>query len=57
MRGDPRFLALQRLLVELRRAEVPVHRGKIAEAEPFRPEVDVARAVLDHRARPSLSAL
>ena len=33
MRGDLRFVALQRLLVELRRAEVPMHGGKIAEAE------------------------
>ena len=57
MRGDVGFVALQRLLVELRRAEVPMNRGKIAEAEPFRAEIDVMRPILDHRARPSLSAL
>ena len=48
MRGDLRFVALQCVLVELRRAEVPVDRGKLAEAEPFRAEVNVVRAVLDH---------
>jgi hypothetical protein len=48
MRGDARFVALQRVLVELRRAEAPVDRGKIAEAEPVRAEVDIVRPVLDH---------
>ena len=56
MRGDPRLVALQRLLIELRRAEVPVHGGKIAEAEPFRPEVEVVRAVLDHASTVPLKA-
>ena len=41
MRGDLRFVALQRVLVELRRAEVPVDRGKIAEPEPVRAEVEL----------------
>ena len=48
MRGDPRFVALQRVLVELRRAEVPVDLGKIAETETVRAEVDIMRPVLDH---------
>ena len=48
MRGDTRFVASQRVLVKLRRAEVPVNRGKIAEAEPVRAEGDVVRPVLDH---------
>ena len=48
MRGDTRFIALQRVLVELRRAEIPVDLGKIAEAEPVRAEVDIMRPVLDH---------
>ncbi len=48
MRGDTRFIALQRVLVELRRAEIPVDPGKIAEAETVRAEVDIVRPVLDH---------
>ena len=48
MRGDPRFVALQRVLVELRRAEIPVDRGQIAEAETVRAAVDIMRPVLDH---------
>ena len=52
MRGDPRFVALQRVLVELRRAEIPVDPGQIAEAETVRAEADIMRAVLDHRERP-----
>ena len=51
MRGDTRFIALQRVLVELRRAEIPVDPGKIAEAETVRAEVDIMRPVLDHRER------
>jgi hypothetical protein len=43
IRGDPRLGALQRVLVELRRAKVPVDRGKITEAEPFRAEVEIMR--------------
>ena len=46
--GDLRLVALQRVLVELRRAEVPVDRLKIAEAKPVRAEVEIMRAVLDH---------
>ena len=38
MRGDLGFIALQRVLIELRRAEVPVDRGKIAEAERSAPK-------------------
>src|ERR1700677_5097103 len=48
MRGDTRFIALQRVLVELRRAEIPVDLGKISEAETVRAEVDIMRPVLDH---------
>ncbi len=48
MRGDSRFVALQSVLVELRRAEIPVNGGKIAEAEPIRAELHIVRAVLDH---------
>ena len=51
MRGDPRFIALQRVLVELRRAEIPVDPAQIAEAETVRAEVDIMRPVLDHRER------
>ena len=48
MRGDLRFVALQRVLIELRRAEVPVDRLKVAESEPVRAKVDIVRPVLDH---------
>ena len=48
MRGDLRFVALQRVLIELGRAEVPVDRLKVAESEPFRAKVDIVRPVLDH---------
>ena len=57
MRRDVGFVALQRLLVELRRAEVPMNGGKVAKAELIRAEVDVARPILDHPERPSSSAL
>src|SRR5208282_6197170 len=57
MRRDVGFMTLQRLLVELRRAKVPMNGGKIAKAELLRAEVDVARPILDHPERPSLSAL
>ncbi len=48
MRGDLRFVALQRMLIELRRSEIPVDRGKIAEAKPVRAEVEIVRPVFDH---------
>src|SRR3984885_3653741 len=48
MRGDTRFIALQRLLVELRRAEIPVDPGKITEAETVHAAIDIVRPVLDH---------
>jgi hypothetical protein len=48
VRRDPRFAPLQRLLVELRRAEIPVDRGEVAEAEPLGAEACVAQSVLDH---------
>ena len=46
--GDLRLVALQRVLVELRRAEVPVDRFKVAEAEPVRAEVEIMHSILDH---------
>ena len=56
MRGDMRFVTLQRLLIELRRAEVPVDGCKIAKAEPVPAEVDVVRTVLDHASSVPLKA-
>ncbi len=56
MRRDLRFVALQRVLIELRRAEVPVDRGKIAEAEPVRAEAEIVRPVLDHASSVPLQA-
>jgi hypothetical protein len=49
MRGDTRFIALQCVLVKLRRAEIPVDPGKIAEAETVRAATDIMRPGLDHR--------
>ncbi len=51
VRRNPRFIALQRMLVELRRAEIPVDPGKVAEAETVRAEVDIVRPGLDHSER------
>ena len=52
MRGDTRFVALQRVLVELRRAEIPMDPREIAEAEAVRTPVDIMRPVLDHLSPP-----
>src|SRR6185312_10664291 len=48
VRRDPRLVALERLLVELRRAEIPADRGQVSEAEPLRAEACVTRPVVDH---------
>jgi hypothetical protein len=48
MRGDLGLIPLQRVLVELRRAEVPVDRSKITETKAVRAEIEIMRPVLDH---------
>ena len=53
--GDVRLVTLQRVLVELRRAEVPVDARQVAEPESIRPEVRVVCACLDHRGPLSIS--
>src|ERR1700679_3678912 len=56
MRGDACFVPLQCVLVELRRAEIPVDRGQIAEAKAVRAKIDIMRPVLDHASSVSKKA-
>src|SRR6476646_8023764 len=56
MRGDTRFIALQRVFVELRCAKIPIDLGKLVEAEPVRAKVEIVRPVLDHLERSHLKA-